>query len=67
MRSVDAYEAVDRMWKKTTKMLLGDEVGELEQFDHWLGEFVDPVMEKKSSTSGKEVYFAVPHYCTTEM
>ncbi|MBU0590628.1 hypothetical protein KKF81_02485 [Candidatus Micrarchaeota archaeon] len=57
------YETLDKVWKITCKTLLGDEIGELKQYDKWLSEYVEPVKQKKSTVSGKNVYFAVPYYC----
>lgn len=57
-----AYEALNRSWKSTCRVLLGDEVGELEDYEGWLSEHRVPMLRKKSSVSQKDVYCAITDY-----
>ncbi|MFH1785298.1 MAG: hypothetical protein ABH842_02630 [Candidatus Micrarchaeota archaeon] len=42
-------------WKKTSKVLFGEELGNLGEYETWLLRYVDPFGMKKSALSGKEV------------
>jgi hypothetical protein len=57
-----AYGSLNRNWKATCKIILGEEIGELSDFKGWLSEFVDPITTRKSFSSGKDVAFAIPYY-----
>ncbi len=57
-----AYEALNKAWKSTCRVVLGDEVGELERYEPWLSEHMAPLLKKKSALSGKEVCCAMPDY-----
>jgi hypothetical protein len=57
------HNEINKAWKSTCKVLLGDEIGELKDYEPWLAEFYyDPRVEK-SAVSGKEVYLAIDDYC----
>jgi hypothetical protein len=58
-----AYETLNKAWKSTCRTVLGDEIGELEDYGDWLKEHMDPFTVKKSCVSGSDVYSAVPYYC----
>ncbi len=58
------YEELNRRWKSTCKVLLGDEVGDLRDYEDWLSKIFSPKAVRKSK-SGKEVVLALPHYSTT--
>ncbi|MBI5228066.1 hypothetical protein HY988_05745 [Candidatus Micrarchaeota archaeon] len=49
-------------WKKTCKVIFGEEVGDLREYSKWLKEITDQNEYKKSSISGKEVAFAIKEY-----
>ncbi len=57
-----AYEALNKAWKSTCRVVLGEEVGELERYGPWLSEHMSPLLRKKSALSGKDVCCAVPDY-----
>ena len=57
-----AYGELNKKWKTTCKVLLGGEVGELDDFSAWLKEFKKESHSSKSSLSGKEtVYGDLPY------
>ncbi len=58
----NAYAGVDKVWRDVAKIVLGAEVGELSEYEDWLTEFSGKLLTRKSSISGKEVSFSVPHY-----
>ena len=49
------YEELNRKWKSTCRILLGEEVGELEEFREWLRDYTGPRRIEKSAKSGKPV------------
>lgn len=42
-------------WKKTCKVLLGEDMGNLSEYENWLLRYVNPFGMKTSAISGKEV------------
>ncbi len=65
MTSADSplYNELNRAWKTTCRIVLGDEVGELKDFSGWLKEIVPEFGRMKSRVSGKDVIFAKKNYC----
>ncbi|VVB98193.1 Uncharacterised protein [uncultured archaeon] len=49
-------------FKETSRVLLGTEIGELEDFRDYLGEFVLPCQRRKSFLSGKDVLISHDFY-----
>ncbi len=49
---------INQAWKSTCKVLLGDEIGDMEKYSGYLEEYVESVVMKKSSLSGKDVFFS---------
>lgn len=49
------YNEVNRKWKSTCRILLGGEIGELEEYKDWLLDYTGPRRVEKSITSGKPV------------
>jgi len=58
----EPLDFLDRRWRSTCKIILGREVGGMEQYEKWLLEYADPLTTRKSSISGKDVQFYVPDY-----
>jgi len=56
------YQALDKAWKSTCRVLFGEEVGELATFAEWLKEYMDGVQTEKSIVSGKPVVFSMDCY-----
>jgi hypothetical protein len=63
MTSTQLYDVLNKAWKSTCKVVLGGEVGELKDFEEWIGEYMPPLSKRKSHLSGKEVILVSPHYC----
>jgi hypothetical protein len=57
------YETLNKAWKSTCRVLLGDELGELKDNEAWLSEFIEPRGTRKSAISGKDTYPSVDDYC----
>ncbi len=58
----ETYISLNKAWKSTCKVILGQEIGELKEYEAWLSEHQFPILKKKSSLSGKDVYCAVTDY-----
>jgi len=56
-----AYEELNKRWKATCRLVIGGEVGELEEFGEWLSELNEPEFHEKS-TSGIEVMLPSSNY-----
>ncbi|MFH1785300.1 MAG: hypothetical protein ABH842_02640 [Candidatus Micrarchaeota archaeon] len=46
---------LNKSWKSTCKVLLGQEVGELSEFTNYLKTYTDPIVKRKSILSGNDV------------
>ncbi len=62
MTSEQLYDVLDKAWKSTCRVVLGGEVGELKDYEGWLGEYLPPVGKRKSHVSGRDVTLANPDY-----
>ncbi|MDD5172390.1 MAG: hypothetical protein PHF60_05135 [Candidatus ainarchaeum sp.] len=60
--SSQTYAALDKSWRSTCRVVLGDEVGGLEKYSEWLAEPMAPLLHKRSYLSGKDVCCAVSDY-----
>ncbi|MEW5997103.1 MAG: hypothetical protein AB1657_05965 [Candidatus Micrarchaeota archaeon] len=60
---MDTYEALNRSWKSLCRLLLGEEIGEMKEYEKWLTQYLEPMRVERSAISGKDVYVAVPEYC----
>ncbi len=56
------YEEFNKKWKSTSRILFGEEVGELNDFKKWLIGNRRVAFERKSFQSGKGVLFVLPYY-----
>ena len=52
------YDHLNNEWKRTCKVVLGGDVGELKDYEKWLLELKQPRLKNKSALSGKEVVFS---------
>jgi len=57
-----AYLEMGRKWKSACKVVLGDEIGELSDYEPWLSSIRTLRSQSKSTLSGKEVLFAHSEY-----
>lgn len=60
---MNTYEEINKAWRSTCKILLGDEIGELDDFDEYLSLYLEPLAERKSAISGKLVTFSGNEIC----
>lgn len=59
----ETYDLLNRQWKSTCRIIFGQEVGELEDFEQYLTELTWPITHHKSCLSGKDVVSAPTAYC----
>jgi len=57
-----AYERLNEEWRKTTSVLLGEELGELRNYEKWLLDLKQPRLKLRSAVSGNEAVFSSPDY-----
>lgn len=57
------YPKLDFAWRQTCKVLFGEEIGELKEYEKWLLSNVASPREESSSLSGKSVYLGTNDYC----
>lgn len=58
----ETQSALEKAWASTCRVLFGEEVGKLSQYEKWLAELVDPTVVRKSCISGKEVIYSTAYY-----
>ncbi|MFH1306813.1 MAG: hypothetical protein ABIH83_04145, partial [Candidatus Micrarchaeota archaeon] len=54
---------INDAWKSTCKVVLGEEIGELQEYEKYLSKYVEPIYEKSSTLSGKKVIISRPSFC----
>jgi hypothetical protein len=59
------YNELNKAWKATCRILFGEEIGELREYEEWLKEYMLPMKKRKSQVSGREVAIAIGEYCET--
>ena len=57
------YNELNKAWKSTCKVIFGEEIGELKEYEEWLNGYMPPLQKAKSHLSGKEVVLATNNYC----
>jgi len=57
------YDELNKAWKSTCRILFGEEIGELEDFSEWTGEYSYRGAVRGSHVSGKPVHTATGEYC----
>lgn len=58
----DTYNALNKAWKATCRVLFGEETGEIADCSEWLSEYLDKTRNDKSSVSGKSVTLSQNDY-----
>ena len=58
-----AYDGFNDAWKSTCRIMLGEEIGELGEYEKYLTKYLEPVRTEKSQISDKEVTIAYPYFC----
>ena len=59
------YNELNKAWKSTCRIILGEEIGELKEYDAWLSEYLPNIGKGISHASGKDVTLAMDNYCKT--
>jgi len=59
----EAYESVNRAFKSTCRILLGGEVGGMQEFEGYLSRHLEAGGSAISAISGKPVALSVPNFC----
>jgi len=54
---------INSAWKSACKVLLGEEIGEIQQYAGYLQKYVEPLSEKTSALSGKKVLVSSSDFC----
>ncbi|MFH1785304.1 MAG: hypothetical protein ABH842_02660 [Candidatus Micrarchaeota archaeon] len=54
----ELYSSLNKSWSSTCKILLGEELGELRDYEEWLKEYCPKPQVSKSAISGKDVVLA---------
>jgi hypothetical protein len=57
-----AYAVLDKEWRSACRIVLGGDIGELDEYTEWLSGLNDPLFIRKSPL-GKEVVMTSEHYC----
>lgn len=60
---VKAEGVLEKAWRDACTVVLGEEIGPMEEYAGWLGEHVEKPSERQSSRSAKRVVHSVPDYC----
>jgi len=63
MQESPIYNELNKAWKSTCKVVLGEEIGELKDYEEWLREYYPSGKTEKSHISNKDVIFAKADYC----
>ncbi|MBI5227760.1 hypothetical protein HY988_04190 [Candidatus Micrarchaeota archaeon] len=58
----EIQNALEKSFSNTSKMLFGEPIGALKDFEPYLKEIMFPYAMKKSSISGKDTMISSPHY-----
>lgn len=56
------YNELNKSWKTTCRIVLGEEIGDLKEYDEWLHEYLPNYGKRKSSVSGKDVLLTYNDY-----
>ena len=56
------YDELNRTWKTTCKILLGEELGELKEYESWLLQYISKPRVEKSAVTGNDTYLVVEDY-----
>ncbi|MEM2137802.1 MAG: hypothetical protein QW568_01825 [Candidatus Anstonellaceae archaeon] len=55
-------DTLEKRWRSTCRVIFKEEVGSLSEFVPWLKLYNEPIVQRKSSLSGKEVTYAISSY-----
>ena len=57
-----ALPVLQKHWDSTCRMLFGEEVGAIPDYEGWLLRYTERILHRKSSLSGKEISYSVMEY-----
>jgi hypothetical protein len=57
----DVPPTLNAAWKSTCKILLGQEIGELQEYEKFLKRYIVPLKKTKSTFSGKDIAYGAPY------
>ncbi|MFH1393699.1 MAG: hypothetical protein ABII71_03470 [Candidatus Micrarchaeota archaeon] len=61
----EVYASLDKGWKAACRVLFGQELGDLKEYDGWLSEYYPMPSARKSCVSGKDVFIDSDFYGRT--
>jgi hypothetical protein len=61
--SSETYASLNKEWNAACRIILGGEIGELDDYSEWLSSLNDQFFVRQSTLSGKEVVFSNGAYC----
>jgi len=60
----EVYDQLNKAWKSTCKILFGEEIGELKEYEEWLQrKYVEKLRVEVSAISGKKTTMICDEYC----
>ncbi|MFH0817980.1 MAG: hypothetical protein V1909_05090 [Candidatus Micrarchaeota archaeon] len=59
----ETYRALNKAWKSTTRVIFGEELGELKDYADWLKKYVETPRVETSALSGRQVHLGIKDYC----
>jgi len=63
MAQSETCHELDRQWRTACRIILGGEIGALDDYPEWLSGLNDPLFTRNSSLSGRRVVFSNGEYC----
>ncbi len=57
-----SFSVMNNSWKSTCKILFGQDIGDLSEYEQWLSEYIGKPKVEKSALSGNPVHLAVKDY-----
>lgn len=58
----ELYASLNRSWKSTCRIVLGGEIGELKDYEEWLGGYCPKMGRRESCISGKGIVLVSDYY-----
>ncbi|MCC7570292.1 hypothetical protein KO465_03020 [Candidatus Micrarchaeota archaeon] len=60
----ETYDAVNKAWKKTCKIIFGEEIGELKEYEKWLIKDIAKPSIRKSHSKKNHIAVVTQDYCS---
>jgi DNA-directed RNA polymerase subunit H (RpoH/RPB5) len=61
--SSQTYNILNKAWKSTCKVLLGEEIGDISEYNDYVSKYLEPIITRKSAVSGKDVAVFSHNFC----